>query len=801
MVSGKANNSPTVLQQLQAAKNIPVELKQIFQEEAEEHLLYIYESLDSLKQSPRNKEAVSQIRRSAHTLKGAAGAVGMEAITRLSHRMEDLLDHVTEQPRGIDSDNRHLLLETADLLQDLTAHDVGDMQAISARLHNTYTRYELQLGSAPNAIATPSAAESWKASEPNLHAANTIPEVRESPKESHQDEQFLRVPLKRLDQLVGTIGEMIVNRSVMNQRLADVHARIASTFSILERMQLASFELQTNHNLEAADFLNDERAGALGENSLASNGLGTLDQDSDFYLLAKMLNEGCNDVEFITREMRKLKMELESLLRRQDRFNREAQTSLLRIRMVPLSNVVSKLQRTVRAVSSNLDKRIELVVKGDHTELDKTVMDQMIAPLQHLIRNAMDHGIESPTERERLGKPLEAQLHLEALYQGTQVTLKLSDDGRGINFDRLREKAIESGKIGPHDATTYEEKCRLLFLPGITTAANLTDVSGRGVGMDIVREAVVRLNGNIRVQSEINRGTTFTIQLPISVGVTQVLMVEAANRKFAIPRQAIGKITRLDFSAVSRSGRKSLVQVDNQMMELRDLANHLELPSRLYTNPDEAPLILIIQAGADQIAMIVESIEGCEEVVVKSLGSHLRQIPGLMGATIEGDGTVVPILDPMDIVGRDSSDITEVADAARSGNPLRVSTAMVIDDSISVRRATTHLLQTAGWDIVTAKNGIDALEKLDEMETPPDIFLCDMEMPRMDGIELVKRLRKQPEFQSTPFVMITSRSADSHSALAFDAGVSNYLVKPYHDEQLLELVNELVQIAWETVDA
>ncbi len=787
MVSGKANNPPTVLQQLQAAKNIPVELKQIFQEEAEEQLLYIYESLDSLKQSPRNKEAVSQVRRSAHTLKGAAGAVGMEAITRLSHRMEDLLDHVAEQPRGINSDHRHLLLETADLLQDLTAHDVGDMEAISARLQNTYTRYEMQLGSATGAIATPSAAASWK--------------VSESPRESQQDEQFLRVPLKRLDQLVGTIGEMIVNRSVMNQRLADVHARIASTFSILERMQLASFELQSNHNLEAADFLNDELAGPLGENSLASTELGTLDQDSDFYLLAQMLNEGCNDVEFITREMRKLKMELESLLRRQDRFNREAQTSLLRIRMVPLSNVVSKLQRTVRAVSSKLDKRIELVVKGDHTELDKTVMDQMIAPLQHLIRNAMDHGIESPTERERLGKPLESQLHLEALYQGTQVTLKLSDDGRGINFDRLREKAIESGKIGLHDATTYEEKCRLLFLPGITTAANLTDVSGRGVGLDIVREAVVRLNGNIRVQSEINRGTTFTIQLPISVGVTQVLMVETADRKFAIPRQAIGKITRLDVSAVIRSGQKSLVQVDNQMMELRDLANHLELPSRLYTNPDEAPLILIIQAGADQIAVIVESIEGCEEVVVKSLGSHLRQIPGLMGATIEGDGTVVPILDPMDIVGRDSGDITEVADATRQGNPLRVPTAMVIDDSISVRRATTHLLQTAGWDIVTAKNGVDALEKLDEMETPPDIFLCDMEMPRMDGIELVKRLRKQPEFQSTPFVMITSRSADSHSALAFDAGVSNYLVKPYHDEQLLKLVNELVQIAWETVDA
>ncbi len=801
MASGESNNPATVLQQLHAAKNIPVELKQIFQEEAEEHLQYIYDGLDSLKQFPENKEAVSQVRRSAHTLKGAAGAVGMEAVTRLSHRMEDLLDQVAEQPIGIDAGKRNLLLETADLLQDLTANEVNDIEAISERLQKTYRHYESQLGPTASATENPSAAELWKASETNSAATNTIPVVGASPNESGRDEQFLRVPLKRLDQLVGTIGEMIVNRSVMNQRLADVHARIASTFSILERMQLASFELQSNHNLEFAEILNDELADSLGGSSIARTELGHLDQDSDFYMLAQMLTEGCNDVEFITREMRKLKMELESLLRRQDRFNREAQASLLRVRMVPLSNVVSKLQRTVRAVSGKLDKRIELVVKGDHTELDKTVMDQMIAPLQHLIRNAMDHGIESPAEREQLGKPQASQLHLEALYQGTQVTLKLSDDGRGIDFDRLRRKAIESGKIGPHDATSYEEKCRLLFLPGITTAANLTDVSGRGVGMDIVREAVVRLNGNIRVQSEINRGTTFTIQLPISVGVTQVLMVEAANRKFAIPRQAIGKITRLDFSAVSPSGRRSLVQVDHQMMELRDLANHLDLPTRRYTNPDEAPLILIIQAGADQTAVIVESIEGCEEVVVKSLGTHLREIPGLIGATIQGDGTVVPILDPMDIVGRDSSNLTETVDATRQATPLRVSTAMVIDDSISIRRATAHLLQTAGWDVVTAKNGVDAVEKLDEMETPPDIFLCDMEMPRMDGIELVKRLRKQPEFEATPFVMITSRSAESHSKMAFDAGVSNYLVKPYHDEQLLELVNELVQIAWETVEA
>ena len=807
MASYESTQIDFVLNQLRSVKDIPAELSAIFREEADDHLHQIYESLSRLGQSSNDQEIVATIRRSAHTLKGAAGAVGMEAVTRLSHRMEDLLDQMADVTEPVSDNRRQLLLQTTDLLQDLVAGEIIENESLPYRIQNVYQQFDSEIGavtenaenlfdptsSAIPPVASNEATESEADSPTELAARAPITES-----------QFIRVPLQRLDELVGTVGEMIVNRSAMSQRLSEVHARVASTFSILERMQLTSFELQSNHNLELFQpHVADTNTGFEG-NSMSGLSGGVSDRDSDFQLLAQMLSEGCNDIELISREMRNLKTEIEGLLRRQDRFNREAQTALSRIRMVPISSIVSKLQRTTRTVSGKLKKSIELVVKGDHTELDKTVVDQMIAPLQHLIRNAIDHGIESPGDREAIGKPKHSQLVLEALYQGTQVTLRLSDDGRGINFDRLRAKAIEFGKLLPGEAQTHDEKCRLLFLPGITTAKNLTDVSGRGVGMDIVREAVERLNGNIRVQSEMGKGTTFTIQLPISVGVTQVLMVEAANHKFAIPMQAIDKITRLNISSIHESGNKTTVQIDGETMELRDLANHLELPTRRYINPTEAPLTVVLQGGADRSAVIVESISGSEEVVVKSLGSHLQQIPGLLGATIEGDGTVVPILDPMDIVGR-ASDLGFAEGLAheskRCQEPQQVFMAMVIDDSLSIRRATENLLQSAGWNVVLAKDGLDAIEKLDELETQPSIFLCDMEMPRMDGIELVRRLRKNPEFKKTPFVMITSRSAETHSAMALEAGVSHYLVKPYNDDDLLDLINELVQIAHETIEA
>ena len=801
MASHEPHNTQEVIRQLQAGGNVPAELLEIFNEEAEEHLRIIYDGLDQLKKSSVNLEAIANVRRSAHTLKGAAGAVGLESATRLAHRMEDMLDQLAKQKQGPNADQLKLLLTAADLLQDLTAGDV-DVESTAIRLAEVYNGLSQQLGSL-NSISSesgskPKPLKPLKSAGPNLD----LNRDRRKKRRPSQEERYLRVPLRRLDDLVGTVGEMIVNRSAMNQRLGALETRINDIFNTLQRTRSTSFELQNNYNLESAAAMT---AGVAQQANPETGKFDALEFDryTDFHLLAQVLAEGSSDVEIVTSELRTLKTDLENLLRRQDQLNRDAQNSLMHIRMVPLSSIISKLQRTVRTVSGKLNKKIELIVSGDRTEMDKTVMDEIVDPLQHLLRNAMDHGVESAEDRKAAGKPAESQLLLEAIYQGTQVTIRISDDGRGIDVQRVRAKALENGLIDDNDELTAEEIYRLIFLPGFSTASKLTDVSGRGVGMDVVRDAIVRLNGTIRVHSEPGQGTTFTIQLPTTVGVTQAVMVETVNRTFAIPMQSVGKIMRLDLESIGQNDERLMVEVDDRWLELRDLANHLGLPSSNHVVPDVAPPLLILQVGDNEIALGVDSIVGGQDVVVKSLGDHLRHVPGLIGATVQSDGSIAPILDPVNLVSRgstvSSSRHTESDDPAPTSK-VRVSTAMVIDDSISVRRVTSNLLQTAGWDVVTARDGVDALEKLDAMETPPDVFLCDMEMPRMDGIELVKRLRKQPEFAETPIVMVTSRASEKHRSMAYDAGASDYVIKPYNDEQLLELINELVQIAWETVE-
>jgi len=385
----------------------------------------------------------------------------------------------------------------------------------------------------------------------------------------------------------------------------------------------------------------------------------------------------------------------------------------MQIRMVPVSNIANRLDRTVRSVANKLGKKVDLIIDGEGTELDKTVLEEITDPLLHLIRNGLDHGIETPEARRKAGKPERSVL--------------------------------------------------------------LTDVSGRGVGMDVVRDAVQRLKGTISVDSVQGQGSTFTIHLPTSLAVSRALLIETCGNTFAIPMQAVQKILRLDPKAISHIGDQPIVNLGDHM--------------------------LLIREGDDEIAITVDEVFGGQDIVVKTLGDHLTSVPGLIGATVSGDGTVIPILDPAELVGQRK---TQAASRSFNDNVERAvvdrrKTAMVIDDSISVRRVTTNLLRSAGWDVIVAKDGVDALEQLAAADTPPEVFLCDMEMPRMDGIELVGRLRNMAEFESTPVVMVTSRAGEKHRKLAADAGANEHVVKPFNDEQLITLITDMVNTARETI--
>ena len=826
--------------------SVSEELAEIFEEEADEHLSSICQGLVTLIADSKDATAIADVRRSSHTLKGAAGAVGMTAMHKLAYRLEQLLDAATDKSLTPTESQVKLLNNSAETLIDLSKdnHNEDEMVATLVDLHS---RYELELariaatgqaaGSVPAAAAaeekTPAvslpatAAVAAVASSTDADAdAKTPAPNKATPKPqkqkaaANQPNQYLRVPLDRLDSLVSIVGEMVVNRSTISQKLTDFSDRLEEMNVSLRRLRRAASDVETRYSVEALQSGSrrekvqgiDRTAGGVNRIKAALEGkdedgeqLDSLEFDryTDFHLLARSLAEATNDISVIASELQNLHGDFDSLVNRQQRFNRDAQSGLMHIRMVPVGNIANRLERTIRSVSAKLGKQVELKISGENTELDKTVLEEITDPLLHLIRNGLDHGIETPEQRKESGKPELSTLRLEALNQGTQVTIRVIDDGRGLDAEKIRKKAVSRGLIDEDKQISDEEVHALIFMPGFSTADSLTDVSGRGVGMDVVREAVQRLKGTIQVESVAGQGSTFTIHLPTTLAVATALLVEAGGNNFAIPMQSVLQIMRLDPSMVTKVGENPMLNVGDRMLMLKDLSNHMEVRADQETF-EEAKALLLVRTGDDEVAITIDGIHGGQDIVVKTMGDHLRNVPGYIGATVSGDGTVIPILDPADLCGQKSfagnrgSVGRRMSDRAKK---TRRNVCMVIDDSLSVRRVTSNLLRNHGWEVIDAKDGIDALEKLAVADVPPDIFLCDMEMPRMDGLELVSRVRSQSEFRTTPIVMVTSRAGEKHRRLAREAGADSHVVKPFNDDSLMDIVETMVAEHREMVGA
>ncbi len=815
-----------IRKQLTSGMTLPDELVEIFAEEAEDHLRSMYAGLHKMNTDRSDVDSLGQVRRSTHTLKGAAAAVGLEVITRLTHRMEDLLDYLADSQTEPTEAQVDLFLRTTDQVQTLQAGDADAEESISI-ISKLYANYAAELaatkGAAPHTevvIVEAKAEQAVKSTKLSTtsdvkigeqKAAPVVDKASDEKAKPKKDQQYLRVPIDRLDGLVALIGEMVVNRSAFNQRLSDFEARIEDMNTSLQRFRNVAQEVETRYSVDALKsgrrtHVFDHQNQKLRFDGIEqrSNQLDELEFDryTDFHLTARSLSEATSDVAVITSELKNLHGDLHSLLGRQQRYNRDAQDTLLQIRMVPVDSIANRLERTVRTVSNKIGKKVDLKVVGGNTELDKTVLEEIIDPLLHLVRNGLDHGIETPKQRRATGKPERANLTLQALNQGTRVTLRIIDDGRGIDLERIRAKAIERGLISESQPLNKQELLELIFLPGFSTADSLTDVSGRGVGMDVVREAVKRLKGTIGVESEIGEGSTFTIHLPTTLATTRALMVESNGHQFAVPMQAIQQITRLEPSNVSHVGEQALIRTADGTLQLRHLSVHMGMADADESHFESARPMLIIRAGDDESAVTVDSIEGGQDIVVKTLGDHLRTVPGYIGATVSGDGTVIPILDPADLCGQETtSAMSSSFQRLESMAANRRKLAMVIDDSLSVRRVTTNLLRLHGWDVLDAKDGVDAIEQLANAETPPDVFLCDMEMPRMDGLEFVRRIRTQSEFSSTPVVMVTSRAAEKHRKMAAEAGANEHVTKPFNDERLMELITRMVAQSRELVGA
>jgi chemosensory pili system protein ChpA (sensor histidine kinase/response regulator) len=783
-MSEQAPVVPALPEPISGRNDVSPELLEVFRLEAEDHLRVLTSVLPLARKEVIEKEQWQEVRRAAHTLKGAAAMVGFSQVTTLAHRMEDLLDLYFEGERTPVAEEVDLLLAATDAIEDTVAGRPTQLPALLAQ-------FEAMAGPS---VAAPMAPKPTPSVEPiEAKAPRTL--RRET------SEAYVRVPFEKLNDIVKLVGELLISRTAFEQRMGDFHRLLAELEPSTSRLRRASSKLDTQFEataLAGGKMFTGSRDGRYTGNFSGGSSTGDefdaleFDRYTEFHLISRELAETTNDIQTLAGELGYLLGDFDGYLSRQARLGSEIEDKLMRLRMVPLSTVAARLHRTVRNATETTRKKAELVLVGERTGLDKTVLDAMNDPLLHLLRNAVDHGLESPEVRRALGKPETGTITLTAGHEGSQVVLTIADDGRGIDQERVRTRAVECGLLAPDAVIDEDQLLALLFEPGFSTKGDVSELSGRGVGLDVVKSKVDGLKGTVQVMSILGRGTTFIIRLPMTLAVTRALLVRTHQQTFAIPLDAVEQIIRLEESDVQQIGREPVVKVGEQVYPIVFLGRLLNLK----TTADDSvrrPPVLLLRAGEKRLAVVVDQLLGGREIVIKSLGSHLKRLPAVSGATLMGDGTVVLILNPTEFARRSSTPTPVARTATPSGSMHgpggRV--VLVVDDSPSVRRVLTGLVERCGWTAVTAKDGLEALEILQRGQISPDIVLSDIEMPRMDGYELLGTIRSLPTGKRLPVVMITSRSADKHRTRAMDLGASAYVTKPYQDESLIELITQL----------
>ncbi len=772
-------------------EEVSPELAEVFALEAEEHLRSMSAALPALQQQPGNKDLVQELRRSAHTLKGAAAMVGFRDITQLAHRMEDLLDQLYEGGRAVSAETVRLLFASTDALEDMAAG-----RSNAGRVAPLYAEYDQMLGRVGPAEA-------------RREGGVVVPELLATAVEAEEGAaagtraagQYVRVPLERLDELVKLVGELVISRTAFEQRVSDLGRQMQELNPSIDRLRRVSYKLETQYEASAL--------GGGAVNRLAAfhgHGFDDLEFDryTEFHLLSRELAETTTDIQTVTGESGHLIGDFDGYLNREARLSGEIEDKLMRLRMVPLSTVASRLHRTVRNTASQCGKQAVLVLEGEGTELDKVVLEEMADPLMHLLRNAVDHGLEAPAARQARGKRPQGTVTLRAFQEGNQIVVQVSDDGGGIDPAAVRATAVKRGLLSEADAAamTQQEMFSLVFLPGFSTARRVSEVSGRGVGLDVVRSQVHKLKGTLALESEPGRGAAFTVRLPMTLALTRALLVKAHGETFAVPLDTVRQIVKAEDDTVELVGQEPVLRLAGKFYPIRYLGKVLGL--KQPADEVRRPPVLILNVGGQEVALAVDHLLGGREIVIKSLGSHLRRVRGVTGATLLGDGSVVLILNPGDLVterGARGADRGARKPAPVSGAPSsefrapgsdEALTVLVVDDSPSVRRVVSNLIRGAGWQPLAAKDGLEALEVLHQAATPPDLVLLDVEMPRMDGYELLSTLRAQEAYQGLPIVMVTSRAGEKHRQKALNLGATGYVVKPYQDDALLETVRQCV---------
>jgi chemotaxis protein histidine kinase CheA/ActR/RegA family two-component response regulator len=736
---------------------------------------------------PSQSELLRHAKRSAHTLKGSANILGIRGVARLAHRLEDLLE-LCESGGAPSSLRAQALTSAADCLEQMVAAVGGEDSPPADPLRVIAL---LDAARDPEAVEAAGGAANETLLAPLVATETPVHETRDH----HENLQpapikaMTRVPTQLLDELVRMVGEMTIKIGELEQELKGTAGHSRQLVEQDRHIQKRLFELENSVDIRGVAARHKLHAVGTPTSSFQSSFDSLeMDQYNEVQSLTRALIEEATDARDLGLGIKDELAGLANIVHQQQRLMRELQHLTSQTRMAPVETIVPRLQRNVRQTAAATGKLASLDVTGQDILVDIDVLNQLVDPLLHILRNAVDHGLETPEERAAAGKPRAGRITLTVSRRGQAVTVQVADDGRGLDLAQIRVKAAERGLI-PSDATLSDaEVARLTLLPGFSTRDAVTEISGRGVGLDVVATRLRSLAGAIDIRSRAGQGLTIELRFQASLVATHTLFVRDGGQVFGLASHSVQRAVPAVAVELTREGGQLYADVDSHRYPAHELAALTGLAPGV--SPDKRNLV-IVDSESGPLGVLVDAVLDAAELVTRPTGRYLKRITGVSGVGVTGDGSVIPLLDIAELARtpRDQA-LRAAAEARHAASDMRRSRLLVVDDSLSVRRAIAMLLEDQGYEVQLARDGLEAVKAMEAAR--PDALLTDLEMPNMNGLELAAHVRSRPELAGLPIIMITSRSMDKHRRQALSAGVDLYLTKPYSDQELLQHVAQAV---------
>ena len=777
----------------QTVADLDQEIVAIFLEEAREVLERGDAALNQWRDDLQQLSWVQNLQREIHTFKGGARMAGLNSIGEYSHEMETLLERIALKQMAPSLSAVQILEEAGDRLQgwveQVTAGQIPQADEALGLLKG-------QIEALEDVGARPPAPE--PAAPPATREVHEVPEQPETPEPAQPaplaagpvepGANHIRVSADLLDRMVNAAGEVSIYRSRIEQQFGGMRANLGEFEKTIERLreQFRQLEIEIESQIRS----NYPDAPMAGEEAFDPL---EMDQFSGLQQASRSLSESVSDLLNLQEMLEENTRSSEQLLQRQSRASTELQEGLMKTRMVPFSSVAPRLRRIVRGSAQESGKQAQLRINivGTSDELDRNVLEHITTPLEHMMRNAIVHGIESPAKRQAAGKSADGEIVITVESEATEFVIRIADDGAGVNTDAIQARAIERGLLAADAQPSRQQLYEFMMNSGFSTSEEVTRLAGRGVGMDVVSSDIKQIGGSIEIESDRGKGTQFTIRIPFTLAIMQAIGAVAGQQRYLVPLSSVMGVARLLPAEYKRlvEAPEPVYRFAGQEYPVLDIEPLLGEPATPLSRDNVS--LLILRAGEQKAAIRAPRLLPHREVVIKPVGPQISSVPGILGGSISAEGEVIVILDPGPLIRH-----ALIHGAAAAAEPLPVVTGpqrtlvLVIDDSITMRKVTSRVLEALQYEVMTAKDGVDALEQM--QERTPDIILCDIEMPRMDGYELTERVRDDSRLRAIPIVMITSRAGQKHRDRAMHAGANAYLTKPYQENDLINEIERLL---------